>query len=164
MIRFDDHPTTGCRSQRCAAASAWCSRIPSSSSGRWRKTCVSGVTASREERSTGDPGGGAAGRLRAPPAGWPGTLMEGGKNLSAGQRQLLSLPRPGGDPRIPHPGRGDRERGLPDRAGALPGAGGGAPWPHPPSPSPPPLHHSRCQRDPAALPRSGERGAVPTTS
>lgn len=74
------------------------------------------------------------------------TLMEEGARtspLASASCSPLLAPRWGSA--HPHPGRGDRERGLPDRARPLPGALGGTPWPHHHRHRPPSLHHCGCR-------------------
>ena len=76
-----------------------------------------------------------------------GTLMEEGARTSPPASANCSpCPRPGGRSAHPHSGRGDCQRGLPDRAGPLFGAGGGTARPYHHRHRPPPLDHRRRGR------------------
>ena len=149
-----------------SSTSAWCCRTRGSSAARSATTSPTAAPTPPRRRSSTPPGPPTStASCTTSPIGYDTVIDEEGDNISAGQKQLLTIARAflaaAGDP---HPRRGHQLRRHP-HGGADPGGDErAARRPHQLRHRPPPLHHPGRRRDPRDGGRPHRRAGHRTTS
>ena len=97
------------------------------------------------------------------PDGYETVIDEEGSNVSAGEKQLITIARAFlADPALADPGRGDQLGRHPDRGAGAAGDGPAALGPDQLRDRPPAVHHPRCRRDPGDGERPDHRAGQPS--
>ena len=144
-----------CGAATCAACSAWCCRIPGSSTARSARTSPTAARTPPRKRSCRRPKPRHADHfIRTLPDGYDTVLNEEASNISQGQKQLLTIARAVlADPRDPDPRRGDQQRGHAHRGADPAGDGDADDRAHQLRDRPPALDDPRRRPDPGDEPR-----------
>ena len=147
--RRGGHPRPGPR-RAALARSAWCCRTLCCSAAPSGRTSATAGSTRPTRRSSPPPAATFVDRfVHTLPDGYDTIIEDEGANISAGERQLITIARAFlAEPGAADPRRGHLVRRHPHRGAGPGGDGRAAHRPHQLRDRPPPLHHPRRGRDP----------------